>query len=70
MRARLGIAAHFCEVVVAKLETPKCGAAQRLAAAQNRDQVFYLAESVYKVVLQKSIPAQIRQLILYDYYYE
>jgi len=25
----------------------------------------YLSESVYKVVLQKSIPAQIRQLILY-----
>ena len=26
---------------------------------------FYLTESVYKVVLQKSIPAQIRQRILY-----
>jgi len=26
---------------------------------------FYLTESVYKVVLQKSIPAQIRQLILH-----
>ena len=25
----------------------------------------YLTESVYQVVLQKSIPAQIRQLILY-----
>ena len=25
----------------------------------------YLTESIYKVVLQKSIPAQIRQLILY-----
>ena len=29
---------------------------------------FFLTQSVYKVVLQKSIPAQIRQLIL-DYYY-
>jgi len=30
---------------------------------------YYLTQSVYKVVLQKSIPAQIRQLILYyDYY--
>ena len=28
----------------------------------------YLTESVYEVVLQKSIPAQIRQLILYHYY--
>jgi len=27
----------------------------------------YLTESVYKVVLQESISAQIRQLILYDY---
>jgi len=26
---------------------------------------FYLTESVYKVVLQKSSPAQVRQLILY-----
>ena len=26
---------------------------------------LYLAESAYKVVLQKSVPAQIRQLLLY-----
>jgi len=44
--------------------------------AANRDEllrwfadvrVSYLTESIYKVVLQKSIPAQIRQLILYYY---
>ena len=28
---------------------------------------LHLAESVYKVVLHKSIPTQIRQLILYHY---
>ena len=28
---------------------------------------FYLTESVWKAVLQNSIPAQIRQLILYYY---
>ena len=31
---------------------------------------LYLAESVYTVVVQKSILAQIRQLILYHYSYE
>ena len=30
----------------------------------------YLIESVYEVVLQNSIPAQIRQRILYCYFYE
>jgi hypothetical protein len=30
----------------------------------------YLTESVHKVVLKKSIPAQIRQLILYNDYCE
>ena len=30
----------------------------------------YLTDSVHKVVLEKSIPAQIRQLILYHYSYE
>ena len=33
-------------------------------------QVFYLTDSVYKVVLLESIPAQIRQLILYYYKYK
>ena len=28
-------------------------------------QHFYLTESVFKIVLQKSIPAQIRQLVLH-----
>ena len=31
---------------------------------------FYLTESVYDVLLQKSISAQIRQLILYYYSYK
>ena len=30
----------------------------------------FITESVYKVVLKKSIPAQIRQLIRYHYEYE
>ena len=35
------------------------------AAQQLRSVDFYLTESDYQVVLQKSISAQIRQLILY-----
>ena len=31
--------------------------------------IAYLAQSVYKVVLQKSIPTQIRRLILYYFKY-
>ena len=38
---------------------------QLLGCAGREPQNVYHTESVYKVVLQKSIPAQIRQLILY-----
>ena len=38
--------------------------ASHIAESPLHDQ-SYLTESAYKVVLQKSIPAQIRQLILY-----
>ena len=31
---------------------------------------YYLAESVHKVVLQKTIDAQTRQLVLYGYQYK
>ena len=37
---------------------------------RNQDDRPYLTESVYKVVLSKSIPARIRQRILYYYSYE
>ena len=30
----------------------------------------YLTQSVFEVVLQKPTPSQIRQLILYHYYYK
>jgi len=42
------------------------------ASANPKTELYgvYLTESVYKVVLQKSIPAQIRQLILYYYQYK
>ena len=49
-------------------ETSHCPETQRRGQA-NAAPAFrvYLLESVYKVVLQKLIPAQIRQLIIYYY---
>ena len=43
---------------------------QHAAAGGSRHFRTYLTESIYKVVLQKSIAAQIRQLIVYHYQHE
>ena len=43
------------------------GTTSRCPGLRTRCAQIYLTESVYKVVLQQSIPAQIRRLILYYY---
>ena len=52
---------------------PKAGPVEDLGidpgGACPRARWSFLTESVYKVVLRKSIPAQIRQLILHHYQY-
>ena len=49
------------EVVNVRLRTPTI----RLQKRNSNPPRSYLTETVYKVVLRKSIPAQIRQFILY-----
>ena len=56
-RAQIGLVHDLAEALVGDI-TPHCGVSK-----------VYLTHSVYKIVLQKSIPAHIRQLILYYYKY-